>query len=73
MVFPLAATGWSAVCDCGISWSCSLVSLDEAHILISNSLVLLWLFLLMTKVGLWSMIVVFPGRAHLVLSMGPKL
>ena len=42
------------------TWSCSLVSLDEAHILNINLPVFLWLFLLLTQVGLWSMIETFP-------------
>ena len=71
MAFPLAVIGWSVVCDCGFSWSCSLVALDEAHILIINLPVFLWLFLLLSQVGIWSMIVAFPGRAHLLLSMRP--
>ena len=49
MASPLAATGWSVVYDCGIPWSCSLVSLDEAHILIINSPVFMWLFLLLPQ------------------------
>ena len=71
MAFPLAAVCWSSVYDCGISWSCTLVSLDEVYILIINLPMFLWLFLLLPYVGLRSMIVAFPGRAHLFLSMRP--
>ena len=71
MAFPFATTDWSVVCDCGIFLSFSLVSLDEAHILIINLPVVLWLFLLLPRVGLWSVIVAFPGRAYLFLSTRP--
>ena len=69
VAFPFAATGWSVICDCGISWSFSLVSLDGAHILNINLPLFLWRFLLITQVSLWSVILVFPGRSHLFLSM----
>ena len=59
------------VYDCGIYWSFSLVSLDDARILIINLPVFLLIFLLLPQVGLRSMTVVFPGRAHLFLSMMP--
>ena len=71
MAFPLVVTGWSLVNDCSISWSSTLVSLDEAHILIINLSVILWLFLLLSYVGLWSVIMAFPGLAHLFLSIRP--
>ena len=60
------------VCDCGISWSCSLVALDEAHILIINLPVFLWLFVLMSYVGLWSMVVLtcFSRKGpHLIINL----
>ena len=60
------------VCDYGIFWSFSLVSLDEAHILIINLPVFLWLFVLMSYVGLWSMVVLtcFSRRgSHLVINL----
>ena len=59
------------VYDCGNPRSCSLVSVDEAHILIINLPLFLWVLLLLPQVGLWSMIVAFPGRAHLYLSTRP--
>ena len=70
-VFPLAVICWPLACGCGISWSCSLVSRDEAQILSINLPVFLWLFLLLPQVGLWSVVVAFPGRDHSFSLLGP--
>ena len=55
--FPHGAVGWSAVYDCGISWSISLIFW---YILNMNFLMVLW-------VGLQCMIVAFPGQTRLIL------
>ena len=52
---PHGAVGWSAVCDCGISWSNSLTFW---YILNMNFLMMLW-------VGLQWVIMAFPGQTQL--------
>ena len=56
--FPHSAVGWSAVCDCGVSWSNSITFW---YILNMNFLMLLW-------VGLQCVIVAFSGQTHLLFS-----
>ena len=52
--FPHGAVGWSAVYDCGISWTISLIFWYELNM---NFLMVLW-------VGLQCVTVAFPGQTH---------
>ena len=51
-LFLCGVRGWSAVCDCGISWPFSLLF----------AVVWEFCFLVVSWVGLWSVIVTFPGH-----------
>ena len=79
MCLFLSVQGWSVVCDCGISWSYSLVFCNhlvrgkESWLLYFKSIFLLLygclgpgLCLVAPYVGLWSVIVAFPGHTHLL-------
>ena len=52
VALPRGATGLSAVCDCGISWSCSLFyhADDLLYFNFVMAVCVLWLFLTMPKV-----------------------